>query len=526
VNIVTDELHECFLVQWIQYQIWTKDEDTDADGLHLEERETFREFRNDAKRSADIPPDGRVHYQFKPMYDLKPNITYYLRIQAVTAQKEPRNIVKKVPFNVTAWVPTLPFIKVSEQSVLVSYNEASKGYNISKYILRLHKVTRGKYVLVSNVTILQNKDGKGIGKHVFSNLKAGDYSVQVREYREDHIEESLTKVFSDTEWGPTTTFTIVLDNSYALLLTAVIVTCVMAFVVLLAVICVHFYRRDALFMTKCKPLTSESYSSPKVWLIWQADERSIELQEAHCENIRHFAAYLHTTCGFNVILDMFEKPEVYGGSYKWIQKAYKRADVIIFICPHYQQTKEKTEATIYCEVGNFDAAFRYLQSELTQHRSKFYTVALPYSELRVNDASNWLRRTSPVFNIQEDINNLYCRLRGGDNFICCTKLLTPRIDSKNSVEWNDLQHKLQRFITLQNRYLNPHHDGGSLSSSTKSLSESSDTRKVSQDEGEKGKLIPIISTNTIRHIEPPLSLDTYEETIELLDAGSSSSSSL
>lgn len=135
---------------------------------------------------------------------------------------------------------------------------------------------------------------------------------------------------------------------------------------------------------------------------------------------------------------------------------------------------------------------------------------------------------------------------GGDNMLCCSKLFIPRIETKNSSEWSDLQAKLARFASLQKRYLHPsvtNNDeenqsaSSSSSSSTKSLvNNSCDKDKLpgnhhhgtsgNHDDESSQKLIPIISNNTIMNIEPPLPLDTYEETIQLLHATSSSTSSL
>jgi hypothetical protein len=557
VSITAEELDECFGIQWIQYQIWTHDPDSKDSHpkLHLEERETFRDFRKDVKRSTDSK-DGYVQYQFKHMYNLKRNIRYFMTIQAIQAQQEPKKITERIYFTVKEWKPSKPEVIVSEHAVHVTYDEAAAGFDIMEYILALNlvDVARNTSKLIQQVTIKRNKNDEGKGEHVFAELDPGQYTVQVKEKRE---EEESEFAFSETTWGPPAPFTIVIDNSYAVLLTVVIITSILAVFVLIAVACVHFYRRGAfVFMEKCKPLTADSYSSPKVWVVWQADVRSIELQETHCENIRHFAAYLHTTCGFNVILDLFEKQEVYSGSYKWIQRAYKRADVIIFVCPHYDQTNTDTEANIYCEIGNFDASFRYLQSELSHHRSKFYTVTFPYSDLRASDACQWLKRTSTVFNITHDINELYCRLRGGDNLVCCTKLFAPRIDSKNSTEWCSLQEKLHDFSKVQHRYLHP---DSAESAALMQCNEVKDRSECKQNllitnngvdpcskhgqviiengklplppSSDKEKLIPIISTVADSklqciHIEAPLSLDKYGETIELLEATSSSSSSL
>ena len=88
----------------------------------------------------------------------------------------------------------------------------------------------------------------------------------------------------------------------------------------------------------------------------------------------------------------------------------------------------------YC-AKKFADDCRYLQSELSVHRSKFYTVTFPYSDIRANDACLWLKRMSTVFDITQDINDLYCRLRGKSdhldnlfirfslildvNYVCC-----------------------------------------------------------------------------------------------------------
>ena len=125
--------------------------------------------------------------------------------------------------------------------------------------------------------------------------------------------------------------------------------------------------------------------------------------------------------------------------------------------------------------------------------------------------------------------------------MCCTKMFAPRIDSKNSNDWNSLQEKLHQFSKVQYKYLHPESDSMShcneLTTDHAKLSAADSNNKantvdcvhaVGKLASDEDKLIPVIHTGKVErmHIEPPLSLDKYGETIELLDGTSSSSSSL
>nr|XP_009861417.2 uncharacterized protein LOC100186090 [Ciona intestinalis] len=341
-------------------------------------------------------------------------------------------------FEIRAWEPPKPTIETPNTRIVdVKFEPANSSYHILHYMVRLNKHDP-QYSSITIYSTLEEKNvsatniENGFLKVRYYDLQPGVYSAQVREIRQDvdlpshmHDKSRNITLFADAVYGEYETFTVpypyaTTQTTTMALTVGVPVSLLLAILAILAIGSLYLWKaghcgiaRSYMPGSMIKWLDSQTVGSMlmrsrNVLLVWQNDVRSTELQEKHAEVIRHFAAYLRSVCGLNIILDVYEEPQLISAASMWMQNSFEQAEFVLFICPHYNVDEYKDKSVGV--VGDFGNAFRYMENQI-RDKKRYVTVLLPYADIECWQTNKWLQNMTRVYKIMDQIEDLYFHIQ-------------------------------------------------------------------------------------------------------------------